>query len=142
MPESLFLSEAPDVMEVLNRVKALGVRVAMDDFGAGYSGLASLAHFPFDKIKIDRSFVAQLTEDADVAAIVAAIVALGRTLSVDVTAEGVETSEQVTLLKAAGCSIVQGFLFGVPKRETMSARPKSASSDGEKAAKAAGAAGA
>ena len=89
----------------------------MDDFGAGYSGLASLARFPFDKIKIDRSFVSQLTEDADVAAIVAAIVALGRTLSVDVTAEGVETSEQVTLLKAAGCSIVQGFLFGVPKRE-------------------------
>ena len=89
----------------------------MDDFGAGYSGLASLAHFPFDKIKIDRRFVAQLTEDADVAAIVAAIVALGRTLSVDITAEGVETSEQVTLLKAAGCSIVQGFLFGAPKRE-------------------------
>ena len=86
-------------MEVLKRVKALGVRVAMDDFGAGYSGLASLAHFPFDKIKIDRSFVGQLTEDADVAAIVAAIVALGRTLSVDVTAEGVETSEQVTLLE-------------------------------------------
>ena len=88
----------------------------MDDFGGGYSGLASLAHFPFDKIKIDRSFVAQLTEDADVAAIVSAIVGLGRTLSVDVTAEGVETSEQVTLLKAAGCSIVQGFLFGAPKR--------------------------
>jgi EAL domain-containing protein (putative c-di-GMP-specific phosphodiesterase class I) len=121
VPEGLFLSDAPDVMEVLNRVKALGVRVAMDDFGAGYSGLASLAHFPFDKIKIDRSFVSQLTEDADVAAIVAAIVALGRTLSVDVTAEGVETSEQVTLLKAAGCSIVQGFLFGVPKRETATA---------------------
>ena len=139
VPESLFLSGATDVMEVLNRVKALGVRVAMDDFGAGYTGLASLAHFPFDKIKIDRSFVAQLTEDADVAAIVSAIVALGRTLSVDVTAEGVETSEQVTLLKAAGCSIVQGFLFGVPKRETMSIRPKNASG-GEKAEKAAGAA--
>jgi len=138
--ESLFLGDAPDVMEVLNRVKALGVRVAMDDFGGGYTGLASLAHFPFDKIKIDRSFVGQLTEDADVAAIVAAIVALGRTLSVDVTAEGVETSEQVTLLKAAGCSIVQGFLFGVPKRETMSARRKS--SDGQRTEKAAGGAGA
>ncbi len=117
VPESLFLNDIPDVMEVLNRVKALGVRVAMDDFGGGYTGLASLARFPFDKIKIDRSFVGQLTEDADVAAIVSAIVALGRTLSVDVTAEGVETSEQVMLLKAAGCSIVQGFLFGVPKRE-------------------------
>jgi diguanylate cyclase (GGDEF)-like protein len=117
VPESLFLDSAPDVMETLNRIKALGVRIAMDDFGSGYSGLASLAQFPFDKIKIDRSFVSQLTEDADVAAIVSSIVALGRTLSVDVTAEGVETSEQVTLLKAAGCNIVQGFLFGVPRRE-------------------------
>ena len=72
------------------------MRVAMDDFGSGYSGLASLAHFPFDKIKIDRSVVSQLTEDADVAAIVSAVVALGRTLSIDVTADGVETSEQVT----------------------------------------------
>ena len=118
VPESLFLRNATEVLEVLRRVKALGVRVAMDDFGADYTGLASLAQFPFDKIKIDRSFVGQLTEDADVAAIVSAIVALGRTLSVDVTAEGVETSDQVTLLKAAGCSIVQGFLFGVPKRQT------------------------
>jgi diguanylate cyclase (GGDEF)-like protein len=126
VPESLFLRDSSDVMEVLRRVKALGVRVAMDDFGAGYTGLASLAQFPFDKIKIDRNFVGQLTEDADVAAIVAAIVALGRTLSVDVTAEGVETSEQVTLLKAAGCSIVQGFLFGVPKRQTAAAREPSA----------------
>jgi len=92
------------------------VRVAMDDFGGGYTGIASLAQFPFDKIKIDKSFVDQLTEDADVGAIVSAVVALGRTLSVDVTAEGVETNEQVTLLKAAGCSIVQGFLFGAPKR--------------------------
>jgi diguanylate cyclase (GGDEF)-like protein len=118
VPESLFLDHVPDLMETLTRIKALGVRVAMDDFGSGYSGLASLAHFPFDKIKIDRSFVGQLTEDADVAAIVAAVVGLGRSLSVDITAEGVETSEQVTLLKAAGCSIVQGFLFGAPQRET------------------------
>jgi diguanylate cyclase (GGDEF)-like protein len=118
--ESLFLDHSPDIMEVLSRIKALGVRVAMDDFGSGYSGLASLADFPFDKIKIDRRFVAQLTEDADVAAIVSAIVALGRSLSVDITAEGVETSEQVTLLKAAGCSIVQGFLFGAPKRKASS----------------------
>lgn len=117
VPEALFLERDPGVMETLNRIKSLGVRVAMDDFGAGYSGLASLAHFPFDKVKIDKSFVNQLTEDADVAAIVAAIVALGRALSVDITAEGVETSEQVTLLKAAGCNVVQGFLFGAPKRE-------------------------
>lgn len=116
VPESLFLDGAPEILETLGRIKALGVRVAMDDFGAGYSGLSSLARFPFDKIKIDRSFVAQLTDDADVAAIISSIVSLGRTLSLDVTAEGVETSEQVTMLKAAGCSIVQGFLFGFPKR--------------------------
>jgi EAL domain-containing protein (putative c-di-GMP-specific phosphodiesterase class I) len=117
VPESLFLEHRPEVMDTLNRLKSLGVRVAMDDFGSGYSGLASIAHFPFDKIKIDRRFVSQLTEDADVAAIVASIVGLGRALSVDVTAEGVETSEQVTLLKAAGCSIAQGFLFGIPNRD-------------------------
>jgi diguanylate cyclase (GGDEF)-like protein len=117
IPESLFLDQTPEVMETLTRIKALGVRVAMDDFGAGYSGLASLAHFPFDKIKVDRSFVSQLTEDSGVAAIVASIVGLGRSLSVDITAEGVETQEQVTLLRAAGCSIVQGFLFGTPQRD-------------------------
>jgi diguanylate cyclase (GGDEF)-like protein len=117
VPERLFLDRAPEVMETLKRIKALGVRVAMDGFGAGYTGLASLAHFPFDKIKIDRSFVSQLTEDADVASIVASIVGLGRSLSVDITAEGVETNEQVVLLKAAGCSIAQGFLFGVPQRD-------------------------
>jgi diguanylate cyclase (GGDEF)-like protein len=116
VPESLFLESAPDVMDMLNRIKSLGVRIAMDDFGAGYSGLSSLAQFPFDKVKIDRSFVRQLTEDSGVAAIVASIVGLGRSLSVDIAAEGVETGEQVTLLKAAGCNIVQGFLFGVPRR--------------------------
>ena len=117
VPESLFLKPSPAVMETLGRIKGLGVRVAMDDFGASYSSLASIAHFPFDKIKIDKSFVAQLEQDADVAAIVAAIVGLGRAVSVDVTAEGVENNDQVTLLKAAGCSIVQGFLFGMPKRD-------------------------
>jgi diguanylate cyclase (GGDEF)-like protein len=116
VPESLFLEQRDDVMQTLNRIKALGVRVAMDDFGSGYSGLASLASFPFDKIKIDKRFVDQLTADADVCAIIASIVALGRSLSVDITAEGVETTEQVTLLKAAGCSIAQGFLFGAPNR--------------------------
>ncbi len=119
VPERLFLDHAAEVMETLKRIKGLGVRVAMDGFGGGYSSLASLAHFPFDKIKIDRSFVGQLTEDADVASIVASIVGLGRSLSVDITAEGVETNEQVTLLKAAGCNIAQGFLFGVPQRDSV-----------------------
>ena len=110
----------------------------MDCFGAGYSGLASLAHFPFDKVKIDRSFVSQLTEDADVATIVASIVGLGRSLSVDITAEGVETNEQVTLLKAAGCSIVQGFLFGMPQRDaSLAGAERGGANDGEPVPKAA-----
>ena len=116
VPESLFLEHSPDLMGTLLRVKELGVRVAMDDFGSGYSGLASLSRFPFDKIKIDRSFVSQITEDSGIAAILSSLIGLGRSLSVDITAEGVETQDQVTLLQAAGCSIVQGFLFGAPQR--------------------------
>ncbi len=114
--ESLFLDHSADVMETLQRIKALGVRIAMDDFGIGYSSLNYLTQFPFDKIKIDRSFVSQLSNDPQIAAIISSIVGLGRSLSVDITAEGVETNEQVTLLQAAGCSIVQGFLFGAPTR--------------------------
>jgi diguanylate cyclase (GGDEF)-like protein len=117
VPERLFLEGSPEVMATLGRIKALGVRVTLDDFGAGYSSLMSIARFPFDKVKIDSSFVARLAEDGDVAAIVAAIVGLGRSLSLDVAAEGVESNEQATLLRAAGCSIVQGFLFGAPRRE-------------------------
>jgi len=114
--ESLFLNHSPEIMATLRRIKALGVRIAMDDFGTGYSSLSYLTRFPFDKIKIDRSFVRQLSDDPQIAAIISSIVSLGRSLSVDITAEGVETNEQVVLLQAAGCSIVQGFLFGAPQR--------------------------
>ncbi len=114
--ESLFLNHSADVMATLKRIKALGVRIAMDDFGTGYSSLNYLTQFPFDKIKIDRSFVSQLSNDPQIAAIISSIVGLGRSLSVDITAEGVETNDQVALLQAAGCSIVQGFLFGAPTR--------------------------
>ncbi len=123
VPEHLFLNQPEEMMATLKRVKALGVHVTIDDFGGSYGGLAALAHFPFDKVKINRAFVDQLTDDTSVAATVAAIVALARTLSVDVTAEGVETDEQVTLLKAAGCSVVQGFLFGAPKRDAAGREP-------------------
>ncbi|MYZ49141.1 putative bifunctional diguanylate cyclase/phosphodiesterase [Propylenella binzhouense] len=117
VPESVLLGQAPDALANLDALKALGVRIAMDDFGTGYSSLAYLTRFPFDKIKIDRSFVAQLSEDAGVATIIASIIGLGRSLSVDITAEGVETQEQMTMLRAAGCRTVQGFLFGAPSRE-------------------------
>jgi len=138
IPESLFLEGTPDLLSLLARVKGLGVRVAMDNFGSGYSGLASLAQFPFDKVKIDRAFVSQLAEDPDVAAIVAAIVGLGRSLSLDISAEGVETDEQVTMLRAAGCSIVQGFLFGVPQRDSdgAAAEPAPSRADGSSSAAA------
>lgn len=118
--ESLFLNHSPEVMDMLHQIKALGVRIAMDDFGTGYSSLSYLAKFPFDKIKIDRSFVSQLADDPQIGAIISSIVGLGRSLSVDITAEGVETQDQVALLRAAGCSIVQGFLFGAPQRASQS----------------------
>ena len=114
--ESVFLNHSSEIMATLRRIKELGVRIAMDDFGTGYSSLSYLTRFPFDKIKIDRSFVAQLSDDPQIGAIISSIVGLGRSLSVDITAEGVETNDQVMLLQAAGCSIVQGFLFGAPQR--------------------------
>ena len=132
VPESLFLQRAVDAMETLRRIRALGVRIVMDNFGGEYSGLSSIAQFPFDKIKIDKSFVDQLSQDADAAAIVASVVGLGRSLTLDITAEGVETDEQVTLLRAAGCRIVQGFLFGVPQPlSTEPPSPEDVQADGE-----------
>ncbi len=137
--ESLFLNHSSELMATLRRIKALGVRIAMDDFGTGYSSLSYLTRFPFDKIKIDRSFVGQLSGDPQIGAIISSIVGLGRSLSVDITAEGVETNEQVTLLQAAGCSIVQGFLFGAPQRADIAAQAisgppeKTETSDGEHA---------
>jgi diguanylate cyclase (GGDEF)-like protein len=122
--ESLFLNHSSEIMATLRRIKALGVRIAMDDFGTGYSSLSYLTRFPFDKIKIDRSFVGQLSDDPQIGAIISSIVGLGRSLSVDITAEGVETNDQVTLLQAAGCSIVQGFLFGAPQRADIAAQAK------------------
>ena len=122
--ESLFLNHSTEIMATLRRIKALGVRIAMDDFGTGYSSLSYLTRFPFDKIKIDRSFVGQLSDDPQIGAIISSIVGLGRSLSVDITAEGVETNEQVVLLQAAGCSIVQGFLFGAPQRADIAAQSK------------------
>jgi EAL domain-containing protein (putative c-di-GMP-specific phosphodiesterase class I) len=88
--------------------------MALDDFGTGYSSLAYLRRFPFDKLKIDRSFVRSIEKAADAAAIVHAIVSLGRGLGMKVTAEGVETAEQQLFLRAAGVHSMQGFRFGKP----------------------------
>jgi EAL domain-containing protein (putative c-di-GMP-specific phosphodiesterase class I) len=87
----------------------------LDDFGTGYSSLSYLRMFPFDKVKIDKSFVAEMATRADCAAIVCAVTSLGRSLNIDTTAEGVETQEQFELLRAAGCTEVQGYLFSRPR---------------------------
>ena len=110
--ESTFLGNVETAEAAMRRLKALGVRLALDDFGTGYSSLMYLRRFPFDKLKIDRSFVLSIEKAADAAAIVHAIVSLGRGLGMKVTAEGVETAEQHLFLRAAGVHTMQGYRFG------------------------------
>ncbi|WP_233022268.1 putative bifunctional diguanylate cyclase/phosphodiesterase [Rhodopseudomonas boonkerdii] len=113
--ESVFLAETETNIATLHQLRALGVRISMDDFGTGYSSLSYLRSFPFDKIKIDRSFVKDLVERPDCMAIVRAISGLGRSLNITTTAEGVETMEQLERLRAEGCNEVQGYLFSAAK---------------------------
>lgn len=112
--ESLFIYDSKAAMKTLERLKASGVSVAMDDFGTGYSSLSTLRSFPFDRIKIDRSFVFDMVTNKDAAAIVNAIMGLGRAMGRPVVAEGVETREQLEALQHLGCDEVQGYLFGKP----------------------------
>jgi diguanylate cyclase (GGDEF)-like protein len=113
--ESLLLRDVDANLATLNELKALGVRVSMDDFGTGYSSLGNLRSFPFDKIKIDRSFVRDLEQNAESAAIVRAVLGLGRSLGMATCAEGVETREQLLRLRGEGCNEVQGFYFSRPQ---------------------------
>jgi diguanylate cyclase (GGDEF)-like protein len=110
--ESLWLLNTDAVLEQLMQLRSLGVSIALDDFGTGFSSLTQLLNFPFDKIKVDRSFVMQMGTDLKAATIVNTVVALGQTLDLTVTAEGVETEQQARTLRTAGCSEGQGFLFG------------------------------
>ena len=112
--ESVLLQKNADNLEMLHEFKNLGISIVLDDFGTGYSSLSYLRSFPFDKIKIDKSFVSELTERAECVAIVDAVTALGRGLNILTTAEGVETEEQFSLLRASGVDQVQGFLFSHP----------------------------
>ncbi len=95
-------------------LKELGIRLSLDDFGTGYSSLSYLRHFPIDRLKIDRSFVTDITTDTSAAAIVDTILSLARNLDLAVIAEGVETAEQLALLTQRGCGEAQGYLLGYP----------------------------
>jgi len=113
--ESVLLQKEAGNVAILHQLKELGIGIVLDDFGTGYSSLSYLRMFPFDKIKIDRSFVEEMPFRKDCAAIVCAIAGLGRSLDITTTAEGIETDEQFSLVRAAGCSQAQGFLFSRPR---------------------------
>jgi diguanylate cyclase (GGDEF)-like protein len=112
--EGVLISDYARAVSILRRLKGLGVSIAMDDFGTGYSSLSYLQSFPFDKIKIDRTFIANLTDNHYSAAIVRAVIGLGHGLGLPVMAEGVETAEQLAFLARESCDEVQGFLIGRP----------------------------
>jgi diguanylate cyclase (GGDEF)-like protein len=112
--EGVLIDEPEEMRKRLEELRGLGLRIALDDFGSGYSSLSYLQRFPFDKLKIDRGFVTPLGRSENSAVIIQAIVALGRALGLGVLVEGVETEEQRVLLRLAGCDEMQGFLFAKP----------------------------
>jgi predicted signal transduction protein with EAL and GGDEF domain len=114
--ETVLLQDDQAVLNALHEIRQLGVRICMDDFGTGYSSLSYLRSFPFDKIKIDRSFIKELgKEQNDCLAIIRAVTKLGASLGMITTAEGVETKEQLEILRAEGCTQAQGYLFSRPR---------------------------
>ena len=116
MTESIFVDNSDATLKLLHSLRSLGIRIALDDFGTGYSSLSYLRSFPFDKIKIDRSFVTGMGEDAQATAIVGSILDLARALQMDTTAEGVENDAQRGALNELGCGSIQGYLFSRPLR--------------------------
>jgi diguanylate cyclase (GGDEF)-like protein/PAS domain S-box-containing protein len=112
--ESALIRDPARSAEVLRRIKALGVSIAMDDFGTGYSSLSMLRAFPFDKIKLDRSFMGEIDRSDEARAIIRAVLALAESLGIAVLAEGVETEAQLAFLREEGCAEVQGYLLGPP----------------------------
>jgi EAL domain-containing protein (putative c-di-GMP-specific phosphodiesterase class I) len=112
--ESAAMRSPRDAIRAMSELRAMGVRISLDDFGTGYSSLSYLKQLPVTGLKIDQSFVRDLTQHSDDAAIVRAVIAVAIALGHDVTAEGVETAEQVALLSAYGCANAQGFYFSRP----------------------------
>jgi EAL domain-containing protein (putative c-di-GMP-specific phosphodiesterase class I) len=128
--ESAFADDPARALDVLQRLKELGVRLELDDFGTGYSSLTYVRMFPIDALKIDRSFVGGLCSSPEDAAIVAAVISMGRALGVNVVAEGVESEDQATLLQTLGCTLAQGYLFSRPRRCASWSRTPSATAGG------------
>jgi EAL domain-containing protein (putative c-di-GMP-specific phosphodiesterase class I) len=113
--ETVLIRDDAAALATLHRLRALGVRIALDDFGTGYSSLSYLQRFPFDKIKIDRCFVSEIAESEGSSAIVQAVVNIANARNMTTTAEGVETEQQKELLRALGCTEMQGYLYGPAK---------------------------
>ena len=107
----MLLQENENNLAILHQLRGLGVRIAVDDFGIGYSSLSYLRMFPFDRIKIDRSFVMELPASRECVKIIRSMVELAKSLGIEITAEGIETTEQLAQLRADGCTEGQGFLF-------------------------------
>lgn len=114
--ENVLVDDMRQAGEVLNALNAVGVRLSIDDFGTGYSSMHYLRHLPFDLIKIDKSFIDGLPQNRDDCAIVTAIITLARSMELDVVAEGVERVEQYDFVRALGCQLIQGYLFGKPQK--------------------------
>ena len=113
----MLLQDETHTLALLHQLREIGVRISMDDFGTGYSSLAYLRNFPFDKIKIDRSFVRDMLVRKDCQAIIRAVVGLARSLGITTIIEGIETKEQFAFAKADGCDEGQGYLFAKPMPE-------------------------
>lgn len=122
LTESVLMHQTGQVLDTLNAIKGLGVGISIDDFGTGYSSLAYLKRYPIDKLKIDRSFVADTPENTDDVAIVTAIIQMGRSLQLQTVAEGVETQAQIDLLAGLGCDLIQGFAVAMPMGEESTRR--------------------
>jgi EAL domain-containing protein (putative c-di-GMP-specific phosphodiesterase class I) len=108
--EGVLMDQTDTAIATLHQLRALGVKIAMDDFGTGYSSLSYLQKFPFDKIKIDRSFISELSESEEASAIVRAVTGLAASFKMETTAEGVETEEQREIARSLGCTEMQGWL--------------------------------
>jgi EAL domain-containing protein (putative c-di-GMP-specific phosphodiesterase class I) len=113
--EGVLINDASRALSILRRLKGLGLKIAMDDFGTGYASLSSLQSFPFDKIKIDRSFISKVHSNQQSAAIVRAVIGLSKALDIPIIAEGVETDSEREFLRNEGCREIQGYLVGRPQ---------------------------